>query len=276
MAVMGEISVGVQQIYIEEMGAGAPVLLLHSSGMGARQWRRLAGGLSAQYHVFAPDLIGYGKSGPWRGEGDFHYRGDLEVAEAIALNAGAPVHLVGHSYGGFLALLMAAAGRVPVASVAVYEPVAFGVLQSTGDEEGLKHLKDVDQAGDFFAPALEGTETWCERFVDFWGGVGYWARLPAPMKEIFLASGVKMFHEVQSLIYDQTPHEHYAGISAPTLLMKGTTSPLPELHVVEILARTIPGARLVTIEGAGHMGPLTHSARVDRLIGGHIGQASGA
>src|SRR5688572_24341213 len=100
---MMEMQVGAQRIHLDDVGEGTPVVLLHSSGMSSMQWRRLKEQLAKSHRVLAPDLIGYGGSAPWAGPGDFDHRSDLDVAEAVAKHAGAPVHLVGHSYGGFLA-----------------------------------------------------------------------------------------------------------------------------------------------------------------------------
>jgi pimeloyl-ACP methyl ester carboxylesterase len=269
---MSELQVGVQRIRIDEAGEGPPVLLLHSSGMSSLQWRRLKERLASSYRVLAPDFIGYGGSAPWEGKGAFEYRFDLEVAEAIALQAGQPVHVVGHSYGGLIALKLAERGKVAVASLAAFEPVAFGVLASRNAQEALADLARLDADGTFFAPELQGTPEWSERFVDFWGGPGYWARLPEWQRAAFLAPGRKMFEEVRTVSYDRTPHEAYAHIQAPALFMTGSRSPPAGQRTVEILAESLPHGRLAVIEGAGHMGPLTHSEQVNALIAEHLQQ----
>jgi pimeloyl-ACP methyl ester carboxylesterase len=267
---MPELQVDGQQIYFEDQGHGPAVLLLHSSGLSSQQWRRLRAALEPHHRVLAPDLIGYGRSAPWAGVEPFQYPTDLAVAEAVAALAGSPIHVVGHSYGGFLALKIAARGKVSVASLAMFEPVAFGVLHSAGDEEGLRDLARADADGSFFAPEQEGTAAWCELFVDYWSGAGYWKRLPPPQQAAFAANGRKMFQEVRSLVQDRTPQSDYRHIEAPALLLSGTRSPPAGRRVAAILAETIPHARLETLSGAGHMGPLTHAERVSDLIVQHI------
>lgn len=267
---MSDIQVGAQRIRLDDVGEGSPVLLLHSSGLSSLQWRRLKERLATSHRVLAPDFIGYGGSAPWAGSGDFEYRFDLEAAEAVARLADGPIHLVGHSYGGFLALLLAASGRVPVASLSAFEPVAFGVLFSKQDREGMDDLARIDADGTFFSPELEGTAAWAERFVNYWGGAGYWARLPAWQQAAFVAPGRKMFQEVRSLSFDRTPHQAYEHIQAPALFMAGSLSPPAGRRTVEILAETLPKGRLAILEGASHMGPLTHADTVNGLIAEHI------
>lgn len=267
---MPELLVEGQRIHFEDQGSGPAVLLLHSSGLSSQQWRRLRTALESSHRVLAPDLIGYGRSASWAGAEPFQFGTDVAVAEAVAAVASGPIHVVGHSYGGFLALKVAAGGRVPLASLAMYDPVAFGVLYSAQDQEGLQDLAVADANGSFFAPDLEGTAAWCELFVDYWSGPGYWKRLPPPQQAAFASNSRKMFQEVRSLVQDRTPQSDYRHIRAPTLLLSGTRSPPAGRRVAAIVAETLPRARLEVLSGAGHMGPLTHAERVSDLIVQHI------
>lgn len=72
------------ELAVEERGStGAPVVLVHSTGMSSQQWKRLAARLSVSHRVLLPDLIGYGESTPWpRGE-VFHWHLDVLGLEAL-------------------------------------------------------------------------------------------------------------------------------------------------------------------------------------------------
>ena len=48
-------------------GAGEPVVLIHSSVSGNRQWRALTDALKDRYRVLAINLFGYGETPPWSG-----------------------------------------------------------------------------------------------------------------------------------------------------------------------------------------------------------------
>lgn len=96
--------------------------------MSSRQWRSLSERLAASHRVLAPDFLGSGKNPPWSDDVPFGYELDVALV-AKALDAlDAPVHLVGHSYGGLVALALARTLPHRVRSLAVYDPVAFGVL----------------------------------------------------------------------------------------------------------------------------------------------------
>src|SRR5208282_3637476 len=118
-----------EPLHVEDSGAGAPVVLLHSSGMSGRQWRRLAKSLvSRGLRAVVPDLAGHGESPAWPEPTPFTYRFDVERVSRLLESLESPAHVIGHSYGGLIALLASLASPSRVRSLALYDPVAFGVL----------------------------------------------------------------------------------------------------------------------------------------------------
>lgn len=261
---------GAHRLSYTERGSGAPVVAIHSSGMSSRQWRKLEGELSTTHRVILPDLLGYGESTPYPDEERFHFSLDQLALERLLDAIGEPVHLVGHSYGGFLALLVALHRPRNVRSLAVYEPVSFGVLRSKHDTEALATLMPEDAP---FPETPEATEAWLEGFIDYWNGPGGWRGLQEAARQSFRNTARKMIGEVRTLGADRTAHQAYATLEVPVLLLGSGRSTLAAGRVLETLAATIPDARYARIEGAGHMGPLTHGAAVNAQIAAHIRSA---
>ena len=84
------------------------VVLVHSSVSGARQWRRLMDDLKERFRVRAVNLFGYGKTPAWRSETTQTLDDQARLVEAaLPANAG-EVYLVGHSFGGSVAMRAAA------------------------------------------------------------------------------------------------------------------------------------------------------------------------
>jgi pimeloyl-ACP methyl ester carboxylesterase len=258
---------------VDDRGSGTPVVLLHSGGMSSRQWRSLAERLAGSHRVLAPDFLGVGKNPPWPEDVSFGHELDVAAVARVLDGLDGPAHLVGHSYGGLIALTLARTFPARVRSVVVYDPVAFGALYAPPDAAGLADLTRAAAQPVFTDESLGGSDPWMESFVDFWNGPGAWRALPPTSREQFLRVGRKVFYEVMSLMRDRTPAAAWAGVTAPTLLLSGERSPVAAQRVTAVLQATLPHARRELIAGAGHMGPLTHGAAVDALIAGHIAAA---
>ncbi|HTW87852.1 MAG TPA: alpha/beta hydrolase [Candidatus Binataceae bacterium] len=102
------------RVHYLEAGRGFPILLIHGSGPGAStigNWRLVLEPLAARFHVFAMDLIGFGRSErkpkPPYFDLDLWLRQCRAMVERIE---GERVGLIGHSLSGVLALKLAAAG----------------------------------------------------------------------------------------------------------------------------------------------------------------------
>ena len=260
-------------LHVVSRGSNEPVVLLHSGGMSSRQYKRLVEALAPTHHVMAPDFLGSGDNPPWPGDEPFHFTMDVDAVAKLAAPLG-PVHLVGHSYGGLVALTLARQNPERVRSIAVYDPVAFGVLRATGDAEGLADLNRAQDNPVFTDLALGGGPAWFEAFVDYWNGPGTFRALPEPTRAAFLRVGRKVFYEVLSLMNDPTGPDAYRGITAPALLLSGRASPVAAHRVQALLASALPSATAVIIEGAGHMGPITHADEVNGLIVSNINRAT--
>ena len=251
------------------MTTPSQVLLVHSGGFTSRQWRRLAEQLVPRYRVRAPDLIGYGPE-RWLVGKPFHFRQDVE---ALANLLDEPTHVVGHSYGGFVALQLALAAPERVRSLAVYEPVAFGILDEPEDASARAAIGQLRA----YEPDARGTdERWLEAFVDWWNGPGAWRTLAEPTRQAFRDVGWKLSEEVASLVADRTDRAGYAKVTQPTLLLGGDRTQPAERRTLAKLAATLPDARLVTFPELGHMGPITHPAEINAAIAAHIDRVDGA
>lgn len=250
-----------------------PVVLLHSSGMSSRQWGRLKEVLGGEYHVLTPDFLGSGERPPWPDAQPFDLSMDVDLIDRLLSGLGERAHLVGHSYGGLIALALARRSPRLVRSLALYDPVAFGVLHGANDREGLQDLDRLGTQAVFSDEERGGGDEWFEAFVDYWNGKGGWRALPPSTREAFLRVGRKVFREVLALSRERTPAAAYSGLQAPLLLLGGAQSPAAARRVVAILAEAVPGARSMSVEGAGHMGPLTHANVVNEAILRHLAAA---
>jgi pimeloyl-ACP methyl ester carboxylesterase len=89
--------------YIEQ-GRGEPVVLIHSSVSGNRQWRALIDALAERYRVLAVNLFGYGETTAWPGNTSQSLYAQASLILALPGIADRAFHLVGHSVGASVAL----------------------------------------------------------------------------------------------------------------------------------------------------------------------------
>lgn len=251
---------------VRDLGRGPPVVLLHSGGMSGAQWQRLAADLSARHRVLVPDFLGCGDSTPWPPGRPFHWSADLGALHALLDRLPAPVQLVGHSYGGFLALKLARERPADVRALSLFEPVAFGVLHEAGETAALEELARAGR--DWKEGPLGAGELllWLRSFIDYWNGAGAFDALRPRVREGFLRVVEKLHGEVMSLGADRLPASAYAGLTMPVLLLSGALSTLAARRVCARLALALPSAVHEELAGVTHLGPIVEPRVNVRLL----------
>lgn len=98
-------------LFVRQVGSGAPALFVHGLGGNSSNWTDLMWLLSDDVHAVAPDLPGFGRSGP-AASGVYSPQGQADfLAEFVQRTFPEPVHLFGNSMGGAISLQLA--GRHP-------------------------------------------------------------------------------------------------------------------------------------------------------------------
>ncbi len=235
-----------------EQGAGPPLVLLHGFTGSAAGWGDIAASLAEHFRVIAIDLLGHGDSdSPPDPE---RYRVEPAVADLAAvldqLDAG-PVHLLGYSMGGRLALHLAAARPERVRSL-VLESASPGLADAAG--RAARSASDAALAARLDDGGLEA-------FVDYWESLPLFASqagLPAEARAALRAQRLRnsahglanslrgLGTGVQSSLWDRLPR-----LSVASLLIAGH---LDEkfTDIARRMAAALPEARLEIVDGAGH------------------------
>ncbi|HUE47170.1 MAG TPA: alpha/beta hydrolase [Aestuariivirgaceae bacterium] len=248
--------------YHSRMTGDVNTLALHCSGASGRQWRRL------QEH-------GAAGVGQWHGQHAFSLPDEAERILSLPELGDSPLHLVGHSYGGGVALKIAATAPERIASLSLYEPSAFHLLHVLGPR-GRAAFSDIRRVARAVADALVSGDYagGAQAFVDYWNGPGSWAAMKPELQADMVRYMPKACLDFRALFEDDTPRAAYRAFRFPVLVMRGEFAPAPTRVVAEGLGDLIPGAASATIAGAGHMGPFTHSEAVNERILAHIVQAA--
>lgn len=246
-------------------GAGEPVVMLHSSLGSKSQWTALAEQLSTRFRVIALDLCGYGDNPALAPASTFALDDEVRLVATHLDRLVAPrvpVHVVGHSYGGLVALRFAHCHADRVASLSLYEPVAFRLLDD-GDValSGIARL--VDRITRLVAAGRRHDAA--EAFVDYWSGDGRYASLPLAAKTHVARRIDKVPLDFEAAWRWPLSPADLRAIVAPTLLLGGTRSPSVAQRIVSVLARTLPNRRTWWFD-AGHMAPVEQASRINYWI----------
>jgi pimeloyl-ACP methyl ester carboxylesterase len=249
--------------YIDE-GSGPTVVLAHSSVSGNRQWKRLIERLRDRYRVLAPNLFGYGQTTAWTVDGTQTLDDAAEVILAVCEKVDGPVRLVGHSWGGSVALCAAKKLGDKVSHLALYEPILVGLLRdhhrTAAWTEAAALYADVKRLG--------GAGQWealGQRFTDYFNGDGAWEATPADRQRAVAALLLPNYFEWDATRTTTTIGD-FAGVSARTLLLRGTSTRLVLREIVDLLHAAFPHWQLLEVPGGGHMAPFTHADIVNPAI----------
>jgi pimeloyl-ACP methyl ester carboxylesterase len=251
------------------------VVLLHCSGSSGAQWRALAAQLAARYEVVTPDLIGYGASAPWSGQGAFSLAQEAAALRDVFARFDAPAHLVGHSYGGGVALHIARTQPGLLKSLTLIEPTAFHLLRG-GDAIDTAALREIRAVAAQVLVALASGDYrgGCGRFVDYWSGPGAWEAMPAEKRELFAPQLAKVALGFHALLNEPAGIGEMREISLPTLLVQGGCTTLAARCVCKRLRDALPEVFFRVVQSAGHMLPVTHRDAVNAAVAAHLDSMS--
>lgn len=246
-------------------GEGPLVVLLHRALGSQQQWRSLARQLRSDFRVLTLDLYGYGQTPLPELPSDFSLSQEAALVRTLMDRlqpVGAPVHLVGHSYGGATALRLAWETPSRVASLTLFEPVAFHLLAA--DDPALQPVLEIlAEVRRQLQQGRPDRAVGC--FIDYWSGPGTFAGSSVRSQQTFCAGLEKLLLDFQALLTDPLHLTDLADLPLPVCLLAGRSSQPPARRVAELLAATLPDCQMQWVEG-GHMAPVSHAAEVNSLI----------
>lgn len=246
-------------------GKGPAVVLLHGSMASKSQWRPLMSDLAKDFRAVAMDLSGYGGTPYPENPEEYSLEHEsLLLQEVIdkTLGHGEPYHLVGHSYGGVVALYHAYHNSSRICSLAVIEPMAYHLLEA--DHEQLLAAKgmvaeitlDINKGRNLAA---------AEKFIDAWTTPGAFSRL-SQKEMLLLGEGVKkMVLDFEAASTTSLTLADYACLPKSFTVIAGRQSPPYSLDITDKIVTNIRDTRLLWVDG-GHFAPVTHYHQVNPLL----------
>jgi lipase len=251
-----------RRVKVVARGTGTPVVFLHSGVGSAGEWKPVFSLWPHGYRLVAIDAYRDG-GGPDATER--HTIDDYaDQVYAVADHVGAPIDLVGFSWGGTTALRVAAMRPEVVESLAVVEPEAYGLLR-TQNRAAYAQISGLRDRWRAHVRQRQWYEAF-EEFVDFYNGPGSFAAWPVVRREAFLEIQQTRGDLWDVLFDDLVSVDTLADLSMPVHVVEGSHTSAVDHAICDIVRQHVPHGRHTVIEGAGHMMPLTHPEQLTRAL----------
>jgi len=254
-------------------GAGQTVILIHSSASGNGQWRSLIAALKDRYRVIAVNLYGYGETTTWPGTSQQSLYAQAQLIVALRKEINTTVHLVGHSFGGSVALKTAMLLGSQIESMTLLEPNPFYLLKQAGRTHAFleamalrDHVKCYGALGDWQKVA--------EVFADYWQGDGSWSAMPENRRAAFAGALPPNFYEWDAVMGEETTVEELKALNVRTMVVTDKATRQPIREIVDLLTNACPQWSFRAIAEGGHMAPLTRPELVNPLVRAFLDEGS--
>lgn len=243
-----------------EAGSGRPMVLLHAFPLGAEQWLTQLSAPTPGWRLIAPDLRGFGESVPTGTDGAsmdtyaadvFDLMSHLDVPDAT---------LVGLSMGGYVALAMLALEPRRVSGLVLAD------TRATADGAEARAARDrmVDIVRREGPPAV-ATEMLGKL-------LGETTRRDRPdqvdtVRRLIEANGPDGIEAAILAMKDRPDRSALLGsVTCPTTVICGAEDVITKPEECEGMSRQIPGARFVSLAGAGHLANLEAPAAFNAAL----------
>jgi len=232
---------------VHDTGDGPALLFLHAFPLDASQWDHQVAAFSGKYRCLRPDMYGFGSSPP---PPPGMTLDDYAVAvwEAMDARGVQSCAVIGLSIGGYVALAMLRKGLAARMTALALCDTRAGADSEQARSDRLALAERVRRDGS----VAEVEQTYVPRLLS-----------PAAMAEAHILdpvrgrirratpAGAAAALEAMAARPDSTPL--LASLTVPTLVLVGSQDVATPPSESELLAATIPGARLEVLEGAGHL-----------------------
>jgi len=260
-----------RDLFVTDQGRGPCVLAVHGQPGLASDWDSVLSRLADDHRVLAVDRPGYGRTG---GDAVGMAANAEMLADMLVDRGAAPVTVVGHSYGGGIAILLAALRPEVVSGL-----VLVGSVGRTDSLNLVDRVLALPWAGEALTAA--GLLTLGRVLSPLRGLAGHvpgrrlaWLEASLPDRRFVEAASGFERQIWRSFVFEQRALVREIGdveaalsrVRVPTVVISGTWDLVVPASVAASLAAAVPGAQLVIVARTGHFVPRDAPGVVARAV----------
>ena len=159
-------------------------IFIHGSFANSQSWKKILKKIGQKNFNYLVELPGHGGTNDPDDFDNPSLEPEIATIKEKLNNTDAQekdLHLIGHSYGGVVALGAAMQHALPVKRLTLFEPVDVSVLSVFGEVDA---ANEITQFMTDHKDAADSDEvTACERVIDFWGGKGSYKKIPSHIQQ---------------------------------------------------------------------------------------------
>ncbi|HSL69074.1 MAG TPA: alpha/beta hydrolase [Longimicrobiales bacterium] len=249
------------KLYYEIAGAGAPVALIHGNFGDRRHWDAQFETFARTFRVMRYDVRGFGKSAvPVEGQRYAHHEDLAALMRHLGFEN---AHIVGLSMGSYIATDFVLTHPEMSRSLVAIAPWVSG-YQSSSDE-----VKAMFAAFSAVGKAFAGGNP--EAAINAWSNSPYWRKTTPDTAVRARVRAIGRDHRFWEFVHEDpaVPVQprtvtQVSRIAVPTLIL--TAEHDASREVADFLERSIPNARKVVMQGAGHFMQMDRPAEFNRIV----------
>jgi 3-oxoadipate enol-lactonase len=250
------VETGEVELFVAQAGKGEPLILIHGLGMSSALWINQIPAFSEHFHTAAVDLRGFGQSSRPERPGD--YAIDVlaeDIATLIAQLEFDSCHILGTSMGGFIAQALALAHPELCRSLILCHTAP---RMSMPSEVLARRVKALDSMS---------LEKYAEIVVEQACSINASEELRTWVVSMIARNDKRAYTQVMTEgLRDFDASAELGTIRIPTLVITGELDQVLPKEGGEEIARLISGAKLVEIEGVGHLGYAEQPAEFNKTV----------
>lgn len=258
-------------LYIEQMGAGQPLVILHGWGMHGGIWQTVRDGLAEHHRLYIVDLPGMGFSDALLAE----HLPQVANAMRAELNQliAQPYHLIGWSLGGLLAMQMALQESSAIAKLILVATTPCFV-----DRHDWQHGVPKQIFHGFFKEVMQDFASALEKFLALIAmGSSHTRQEVKMLLQVMLQRPHPRLQSLQAglkLLLESDLREQLQDIQQPVLWIHGERDRLCPVSAAQWATQQLPQATLEIFSAAGHEPFISHPQQFVHSVNAFLGTSS--